>query len=90
MRWWRDLLGLQPERPLTRLDEAQAIAIAERALAGLDQPFDPLPPLTVHAVTQAGEDVEWLIATATRGAGATVRISDRTGQVLDARRHGVR
>lgn len=89
MSWWRDLLGLRPERPDTRLDEAEAIEIGEQALAASSIEFSP-GLLRVADVERTDDDVVWRLFTYTRGLSASVTVSDTTGRAVEVRRHGFR
>jgi hypothetical protein len=74
-------------RPATRLNEAEALEIARKAL----QRDTPLFVNEVKRRTDGPTDgIEWVIGTATVGSGQTVRIDDASGDVLEVARWGVR
>ena len=74
-------------RPATRLNEAEALDIARKALAR------EMPLLVADVKPRsdgAANGLEWVISTATVGSGHTVRIDDTTGTVLEIASWGVR
>ena len=80
------MVGVAPERPPTRLAEARVLELARAALSELDVPSGDLPPLVVRDVVATGSGTIWVIDTATRGSGASVRVSDADGRVVEVRR----
>ena len=84
-QWLKRALGwpVTPARPPCRLSEAQARAIASRALRGETA-------LITHDIVATDAGVEWRIGTATMGTGEVAHISDATGAVLRIERWGVR
>ena len=84
-QWLKRALGwpVTPARPPCRLSEAQARAIASRALRGETA-------LIVHDVIATDAGVEWRIGTATMGTGEAAHISDAAGAVLRIEQWGVR
>lgn len=87
---WRNLFGLAPARPRTRLDEGRVLEVARRAL--IDHPCiaEPGTPLVVAAVETGGDDIMWRVSTPTKGASVSLAVSDGTGRAFDMRRNGSR
>lgn len=69
-------------RPLSRLTEDEARAIASKSLGGELS-------LVVHDVIVTERGVEWRIGTATMSSGEVVFIDDATGAVLRIEPWGV-
>jgi hypothetical protein len=85
----RSLLGRPPRVP-TRLTEGEVIASARQALqaGGL---LDAGTTLFVSEVARdTAGDVVWTVMTATVGSGAVALVEDRSGEVREARRWGIR
>lgn len=82
--WLKRLLGLTEEaaRPATRLDEAQARAIAAEALGET--------ALVVHEVTSDAGGTFWRIGTATLDVQSSVVVDDATGVVVARTDHAPR
>ena len=80
----KSLIGwpTRPVRPLSRLTEDEARAIASKALDGELS-------LMVHDVVVAEHGVEWRIGTATKSSGQIAFIEDATGTVLRVETWGV-
>jgi hypothetical protein len=80
----RKLLGKRaPARPSCKLTETEALEIARNALG-------EATPLYVTTVARTERGIEWQIGTATIGSGATIRIDDATGTVVDRGNWGIR
>jgi hypothetical protein len=76
------MIGAMPKHPVTCLPETRVLEIAGAALAYADAPSAPAPSLVVRDVISTDDGVVWVIDTATRGSGASVRVSDADGQVI--------
>ena len=83
----RTLIELRPKRPITRLTEAEAMALARHALP--ERAASKM--LIVRRVGRDGTSgIKWSFSTATVGSGYGVTIDDQTGQASDIERWGIR
>ncbi|MET0247326.1 MAG: hypothetical protein ABW182_11305 [Sphingomonas sp.] len=90
LNWAAGLIGLAPapERPETRLTEAQVLEIAREALAGDD--FAAGMPLVVRGVADTDDGVVWFVYSATRGCGVSLQVADADGRVIEILRRSGR
>jgi hypothetical protein len=73
-------------RPSTRLDAAQALALARQAAAA--EPDVDL--LTLATLKEGAERPTWIVSAAAVGSTLVVSVDDETGQVVALKRYGVR
>lgn len=83
----KTLIELRPKRPVTRLSEAEAMALARGALPERVA----AKMLIVRRVEQdAAGTIKWSFSTATVGSGYGITIDDQTGEASDIERWGFR